>query len=1163
MTEKLAHVLELLKEGRSVTLCGLQGSGGAFVISAVVSSTEEPCVLVVRDSSGAERAVKDLSFFLPEEKEVMLFPSWEVLPFEETSPYLRIQCSRMSILRRLARGRPPSILVVPADAMMMRLPPRRWVKESELIIHLGQRKDLEEVVSTIEAMGYTRMPLVEETGDYSIRGGILDIFPPGHEEPVRLEFFGDSVESLRTFSAETQRSTKRIDVVEITPVREIPWSDESRKYALKRISRVKGAEGTPGIARIIECLSEGVPFGGMEFLLPLFFEEGLETLWDYIGEGTVVALEEPDELMARWRQQWDFTCKRARERGSVTGKLIGSKALYMDPDELLEGISRRTILGLKTLHLVNQSESSTEVLHLSMASHASLRAEIARGRWDDETLGGLSEKFLRWTEKGVSVHWVLSSYPKAQRIREHMEERGVPCSHMEPYLSPWEMRPRVWLHVGEISGGFHWEEAGVAFLTEEEVFGPKSIQRPGRRPHRLPSITHLEELKEGDLMVHVDHGIGVYRGLVTLEIGGGKGDFLQLEYLGHDRLYVPVERLRCVHKYVGTEGFMPRLDRLGGKGWERKKRRVRRAVEKLAKELLQLYAAREVTRGHAFSPPDEMYEEFEEAFPFEETPDQKRAIDDVMMDMSAPRPMDRLVCGDVGYGKTEVAMRAAFRAVMDGKQVAVLVPTTILAEQHYETFSQRFEGYPVIIEVLSRFRTPAKQREIISLLREGKVDIVIGTHRLIQRDVEFKDLGLLIIDEEHRFGVLHKERLKQMKKEVDVLTLTATPIPRTLQMAMLGIRDLSLIETPPPERLSIKTVVAPFDREMICEAVERELGRGGQVFFVHNRVTGIEAIVRTLKRWLPHVRIGVAHGQMPERELAAVMERFRGKEIDMLVATTIIQSGLDIPNANTIIIHNAQRLGLAEMYQIRGRVGRSGHQAYAYLLVPEEARLDGDAQQRLRILQEFSELGSGFRVATRDLEIRGAGTLLGPSQSGHVDAVGFELYTRLMRRAIAELKGEALEPEIEPEIRLPIHAKLPENYVEDPHQRLAVYRRLSNAESPKEISMLREEIEDRFGPIPEEVDNLLQVMDLRCLLKAAGIKTLTVKDGRLRITFDQSTPISPQILVDRIQQPQFQGARFLSQDTLEVPLDGAQEQPIVAAARMRLQNLLEGVSIAQ
>jgi transcription-repair coupling factor (superfamily II helicase) len=735
-----------------------------------------------------------------------------------------------------------------------------------------------------------------------------------------------------------------------------------------------------------------------------------------------------------------------------------------------------------------------------------------------------------WQEKGRGVVIVSHTPGQAERLKDLLSQYGV-----EPQLEKAkrfrnalnQSKEGLVLLVGSLSSGFQNPREGWVILTEEEIFGQRRRLPEGKVRTSLPTtswqrgsptLSSYRELREDDFIVHIDCGIGRYRGLRHLKIWGVSNDYLLLEYQDGDKLYLPVDRLNLIQRYIGGDGRSPRLDKLGSHSWQRAKKRAKAAVSEMVKELLDLYAARQVFEGFKFPPLDQFYKEFEATFEYEETPDQMQAIDEVMKDMGNPKPMDRLICGDVGYGKTEVAIRAAYRAVMNGKQIAILVPTTVLAQQHYRTFCERFKIYPVVIEVLSRFKSPREQKEVLQRLKEGKVDIVIGTHRLLQKDVSFRDLGLVVIDEEHRFGVSHKEKLKQMRKLVDVITLTATPIPRTLQMAISGIRDLSLIQTPPENRLSIRTFVIRYDDEVIREAIQREFDRGGQVFVVHHRVQNIHTIANHLKQLIPEASLAIAHGQMRERELEKVMLQFVRKEVNLLVCTSIIESGLDIPTANTILINHAERFGLADLYQIRGRVGRGSHQAYAYLIIPGDLILSKDAMRRLRAIQELSELGSGFKLAIQDLEIRGAGNLLGPSQSGTITAVGFELYTQMMEKTVRELKGEEVVEEITPEIHFHLPAFIPEAYVEDPGERLRFYRRLSLSRSEGEVEIIREELIDRFGKIPKEVDHLLEVIKVKILLTRLSIKKFEETPSQFVLTFDESTRVSPQRVVDFVHQ---------------------------------------------
>ncbi|HEY8493829.1 MAG TPA: transcription-repair coupling factor, partial [Myxococcota bacterium] len=751
---------------------------------------------------------------------------------------------------------------------------------------------------------------------------------------------------------------------------------------------------------------------------------------------------------------------------------------------------------------------------------------LARARASDAALLPLVTRIEGWLRERWRIVLAASALSGAERLRQLLAEYGLDPRLVRDArpVSGWGRAGRVEVRVAAVSEGFALPGERFVLITEEEVFGPRERRRHHLSIRETAAIEGLGQLQPGDPLVHAEHGIGIYRGLVSLALRGAgppvEGEFLRLEYEGGDRLFVPVHRLNLVQRYVGAEGHAPRLDKLGGQSWEKTRRQVKGSLRDMARELLSLHAARELAEGFAFSPRDRALEEFEAAFPYEETPDQHAAIEDVLADMQRPKPMDRLVCGDVGFGKTEVAIRAAFKAVSDGKQVAVLVPTTVLCAQHEETFRKRFEGHPVRIESLSRFRTPKAAKAVVEGLRTGAVDIVIGTHRLLQKDVAFRDLGLLVIDEEHRFGVADKERIKRLRKTVDVLTLTATPIPRTLQLAFAGLRDLSVIHTPPADRLSIRTQVARWSESLIREAILREVRRGGQVFFVHNRVHSIGEVAEMLARVVPEVRVVVAHGQMGERELEARMLRFLRGEADVLLSTTIIESGLDVPRANTMLVDRADHFGLAQLYQLRGRIGRSSQRAYCYLLVRgAERTLTEEARRRLEAIQSFTELGSGFKLASLDLEIRGAGNLLGAEQSGNIAAVGFDTYMELLEETIEELRGQARTPAVDPEIRLPVAARLPEDYVSDVSQRLVLYKRLASAPDEADVDRIRDELLDRFGPVPEETANLLAVIRLKIAARRLGVAAVDLAGDQIVLTAAETTRIDPRRLVNLLTHP--------------------------------------------
>ena len=772
----------------------------------------------------------------------------------------------------------------------------------------------------------------------------------------------------------------------------------------------------------------------------------------------------------------------------------------------------------------------------------------------------MAEKIRGWTREGFLVHYLCAGEEEMHRMIHLLEDYSLPMARSEaPFfreiLEPRGAAGRLILREGKIAEGFSLPGLRIVVVGEEEIFGKKARRRRPARAHEGYFLQSFGELNEGDCVVHTDHGIGIYRGLKRLSVGAIENDFLLMEYQAGDRLYIPVHRLDQIQRYIGPDGHDPRIDKLGGTAWETARRRVKKAVEEIAEDLVALYAARDTLKGHAFSAVDRYYEEFSSSFEYEETPDQGRAIEDVNLDMDNEKPMDRLICGDAGFGKTEVAIRAAFRAAMDGKQTAVLVPTTILAEQHYQTFRSRLAKYPVRLETLNRFKTREQQNQVLEKLARGSIDIVVGTHRLLQKDVVFKDLGLVVIDEEQRFGVTHKEKLKKLRTLVDVMTLTATPIPRTLQLSLVGIRDLSIIHTPPEGRLSIKTWVLEFDDEVIRRATLDEMARGGQVFFIHDRVHSIHHMARRIGQVVPEAKIGVAHGQMRPRELEDVMVKFLRKEYDVLICTTIIGSGIDIPTANTIIIDRADRFGLAQLYQIRGRVGRSKEEARAYLLIPPGAMLSPDAQKRLTVIKEFTEPGSGFKIASHDLEIRGAGNLVGMAQSGNISVVGYEMYTQLMERAVRELRGEKMpEAEIKPEIHLGLAAFIPDSYVPDTHRRLVTYKKLSMAPADEDLLEAREEMLDCYGPLPPEVQNLIEVISLRNLMKGLMAEKMEYDGRNMILVIHKSSPIDPLKLIE-LSRKKWKGMRFTPDHRLFIPMPELQEGQVIEAAKGLLEEL--------
>jgi len=1114
---------ESWKKGNPIGLTRLAGSSRAYFLSHWREKVGGRLLVVVPHLRDVEALLEDLRFFMKgSEVPFFPFPQWETLPYDEIPPHPEIIRERVRTLYSLLKGE-EGVIVSSVKALMQKVLAPDDLRRSVFPLSAGQETDRDQLIRFLQEGGYTSTRIVEERGDFSVRGAIIDIHTPFYEEPLRLEFDGDRVTSIRRFETETQRSLPQgmMENAILLPARDI------------------SADATI---------------------------QPLKTLLDYLKRNEVIFIDEGDEV-EKEAQAFSHLIEEHYEKASLKkGSVPPPEAAYLRDEEVSLCLERFRRVYLQGGPLA--PSQCRQVFSFEMETNENLQREMKAflspktGSPETSPFSILLKNLHDWQEKGMRVFIVSHTQGQAERLRDLLSEHGV-----EPRLEKTEgfrealdqTKEGLVLLTGSLSSGFRNPGEGWVILTEEEIFGERRRLPEGRVRTSVtstswqrgsPGVSSYRELREDDYIVHIDYGVGHYRGLRHLKIWGVSNDYLLLEYQDGDKLYLPVDRLNLIQRYIGGDGKPPRLDKLGSHSWERAKKRAKAAVAEMVKELLDLYAARQVFEGFKFPQADQFYKEFEAAFEYEETPDQMQAIGEVMRDMDKPKPMDRLICGDVGYGKTEVAIRAAYRAVMSGKQVAILVPTTVLAQQHSQTFSERFKMYPVAIEALSRFKRPREQKEILERLKGGKVDIIIGTHRLLQKDVSFRDLGLVVIDEEHRFGVSHKEKLKQMRKLVDVITLTATPIPRTLQMAVSGIRDLSLIQTPPENRLSIRTFVIRYDEEVIRDAIRREFQRGGQVFFVHHRVQNIHTIANHLKRLVPEASLAVAHGQMGEKELEKAMLQFVGKEVNLLVCTSIIESGLDIPAANTILINHAERFGLADLYQIRGRVGRGSHQAYAYLIIPGELTLSKDAMRRLRAIQELSELGSGFKLAIQDLEIRGAGNLLGPSQSGHIAALGFELYTQLMEKAVKELKGEKIIEEITPEIHFHLPAFIPETYVGDPGERLSLYRRLSLSRSDEEVERVRGELIDRFGKNPKEVDHLLEVIKVKILLTRLSIKKFEETPSQFVLTFDESTPVSPQRVVDFVHQG---GGKYRFTPDSKLVIEewpGGKEDPFGAAKKL-------------
>ncbi|WP_022854162.1 transcription-repair coupling factor [Thermodesulfatator atlanticus] len=1079
---------------------GLLKIGGLTVeaLALLLNLTKAPRGLIVLPKEEQVERIKQAVEFFGGPK-TFHFLGGDTPPFSSIYQGPGVSGERIAALYHFLEKK-EGFLVVSAKGLVRRTIPPQVLKESYEYILCGEEIPREKLIRQLINLGYEKTGLVQKLGEFTVRGSVIDIFTPGYPYPIRLDFFGEELESIKFFNPETQRSLKTTEEAVILPVREILFEADRQGLEERLFTRLKNYALAPDKeSAYLRTLETGLLLDPEEFWLPLAYEKPA-SIFDYLKKDDLVIVFEPgkliehlsileEKLLLSWRKARDGKRILVEPFESFLAKEEITQRLTSHPKRLT--ISRLPLTDADISFDVQDHEEHVRTLKREPRKAIEIGLSYLKDRLHQERVVILSTN-----EKAAEKIRTLVS-------RElHANDIPLKKPPFEDLKTPFELA----LYTGNLARGFSWPELSLCFLPEHELFGVRKPLFLKKRASLKDTLLRFEDLKPGDYVVHREHGIGRYQGLVSLELGGLPGEFLLIEYKGGDKLYLPVDKLNLLHKYVGIEGKEPALDRLGGKSFETRKRKVQKAIEEVAQELLSLYAARKVSQGFAFEP-GPLLRQLEASFPFEETPEQALAIEETLADMQKPAPMDRLICGDVGYGKTEVALRAAALAVENKKQVAILVPTTVLAEQHFRTFSERFSPLGVKVAVISRFKTPKEQKEILKKLAQGEIDIIIGTHRLLSNDVSFKDLGLLIIDEEHRFGVKHKEKLKQLRQNVDVLALSATPIPRTLQLSLLGIRDLSVITTPPEERLPVKTYLARFDDEVIKEAIERELARGGQVFFVHNRIKGIYALADWLRRLVPQARIEVAHGRTPPQKLEEIMVKFVRHEIDVLVCTTIVESGIDIPSANTIIINRADRMGLAEIYQLRGRVGRRNVQAYAYLLVPSLSGLSEEAERRLKALMQFSELGAGFKLAMSDLQIRGAGNLLGTFQSGHVAAVGYDLYLDILKQTIDEIRGKPLDETIEPDVNLKIPAYFPPGYVPDVEQRLHLYRRLALARDEETVDELAREIEDRFGAFTPEVENLIKLSYLKVLLRPLRVRKLDRRGREIIFFFDPSADV--------------------------------------------------------
>jgi transcription-repair coupling factor (superfamily II helicase) len=1095
-----------------------------YVLSLLAEKASPLLVLTPR-TSDAEAVADGLSGFLGEER-VAVFPAWETLPHERLSPQPRTVGRRLAVLDRLchpeAHDEPLLAIVAPVRAALQPMDPEL---AGQRPIELTPRwVGFDRLVEGLAALGYSRTPQVEARGEFAVRGGIVDVFPTAADHAVRLEFWGDDVESLRTFSVGDQRSTDPRERVVVDPARELVLDDPLRVRARDRIT------DWPELTESLDKLADGQTFEGAESLA-LLLRDRPALIADFLPANAGLALLDPmllEDRAAKLREEAEILADTAWHTAASGGPAPVAGRHGAEDDEA-------HVLGFATPDevLARSPEQVWRVTPFGAAGGSRLTAQP----WDSfrGDIVTLSERLLGLLRDGRRVVVTVDADGPARRISDVLREQGVP-SQLVDVLAPAGGQGRVEIAVSQLRTGFLSDELGVALLGTWDVFGPRRRRASRRLGTRTSAADAVLQLEEGDPVVHRTHGVGRYRGMITREFPGpggttAKRDYVLLEYADGDTLYVPSDQVDAVTRYQGGES--PSVMSLGGAQWERAKNRVRKAVRDIAADLIRLYAARMHSPGHPFSPDGMMQSELEDSFAHVETVDQLTVADEIKRDMEAPLPMDRLLAGDVGFGKTEVAIRAAGKAVFDGKQVAVLVPTTILAQQHFETFKERFSGFPVEVEALSRFVTDKERRRVLDGLAAGTVDIVVGTHALLAKSVAWKDLGLVIVDEEQRFGVAQKERLKQLRTSVDVLSMSATPIPRTLEMAVSGLRALSVIETPPEDRQPVLTVVHEYDESQVALAVRRELLRDGQVFYVHNHVESIHRIAAGLKEMVPDARVEVAHGQMEERQLERIMVRFWEREIDVLVSTTIIESGLDVPNANTLIIERADLLGLSQLHQLRGRVGRSSERGYAYFLFPEGASVTEPAYERLKTIAEHTRLGSGLAIAMRDLEIRGAGNVVGAEQSGQVAAVGFEMYSQLLKEEIADLSGKTVEPEVDIKLELPVDAHLPHDYVDDERQRLELYKRVSAIRDAAGVKDVKAELVDRFGPLPDAAERLLTLAALKAALRRWGVTEVTLTPrGRLRVAPVDLTE-SVEVRLERL----FRGYRYRrDQQLLELPV---------------------------
>lgn len=1083
-----------------INIYGISESGKSYIINGIFEENDNSMVVVTHSDVDAKNLYEDLSFYTTD---VFYFPVREVVFYNVDAISGDLRWARLKVIKEILKNERKKIIVTSIDALTSLYTPKEYYLRYSMIIKTGDDIDLKEISKSLLQCGYERVEVVEGKGEFSFRGGILDVFPPTSAYPYRVELFGDEVDSIRTFNTESQRSIEKVEEFSIFPSKEVIVDDECRSRAvqnineeLKKVIANVSKENKESVEKIkgivgknIELLNNTYYFETIDSYLPFFYEK-LDSFFDYLQGYTFVVddFKRSSGKMESIYYEFNENYMSFLQRGDI---LPSQNSLLLNKGELESKLENSSLITLSSF--LNKSDGLFNTVDIGFE-------EVTLNKYNGQ-LNMLIEDIQERKEKKYKTVILAGTRPRGERLVKTLMEKGIFSTYKDS-IDKIEAGEVV-ITFGNLLRGFDYPELELSIISDKDIFGETRRKRSGKavRKKGVAKITSFAELKPGDYVVHANHGIGVYKGIKQMAAGGTTRDYLDIVYDKGDKLYVPVDQLDLVQKYIGSEGNSPKINKLGGAEWQKAKAKARKSINEIAQDLVKLYAARATLKGHSFGKDTEWQRQFEDEFPYEETPDQLASLEEIKSDMESDKPMDRLLCGDVGYGKTEVAIRAAFKAVMDGKQVAFLVPTTILADQHYNNFIKRFSDFPIKIDMISRFRTPKQQKATLQALKEGNVDILIGTHRLVSKDIVFKDLGLLIVDEEQRFGVAQKEKIKGMKKNVDVLTLSATPIPRTLHMSLTGVRDISVIETPPEDRYPIQTYVVEQNDQLIRDAILREIGRGGQVYFVYNRVESIDSMANYIRDLVPECKVGIMHGQMTEKELETEMIAFMNKEYDVLVCTTIIETGIDISNVNTMIVHNADKMGLSQLYQLRGRVGRANRIAYAYFIYTKDKILTEVAEKRLKALKDFTELGSGFKIAMRDLEIRGAGNMMGSSQHGHMASIGYDLYCRMLEDTIKLIKGEIENEPIETSVDIKVDAFIPSSYITDEIQKIEVYKKIAAIENINDFMEIKSELEDRYSSIPDSVYNLMDIAYIKSICKGLYIEDIKETAKELRFKF--------------------------------------------------------------